>query len=547
MMRAYQGDLIDVRVLVGGQEEGHIMNVHGGKWLFQNDDPNSGWRNAQLMAISEHFEMRMPIVKLEGAVEPFADYLYTVDGASDGFWNGTWGLLRAYDRRRNDLRQLPSNPVGPAGVIAGIRNRTSFNGVCPQTAPVRMYNVSAVRAADILPDGTLVYNSRTGAFAGRPGPLNDPTALLYVLDQDINPATGKLRLGVPIEPLILRAAAGDCILVSLTNRFSAAPLHRNGFFAVPMVIEGFNANDLRASEYVGLHPQLVAYDVTRSNGFNVGLNAGRTRDENLISQTPKPGQVEVYQWYAGDLREVEDDLLVATPIEFGATNLMPADPIVQPGKGLVGALIIEPQGATWTTDPGTRAAATVTKRNGESFREFVLVNQTGVNLRDAQNRPICPVEGGVPCSGSEDAEDSGNKAVNYRTEPLWFRMGFNPGSVLELTRTKDFTDVLSNAKVGGEDPQTPVFTAQAGQEVRFRILNPGGPARNQVFQVHGHGWQRMPYRTTGDVASNEIGDNPHSPVYGAQAGHGPGNHFDVVLNGGAGGHFGRPGDYLYRD
>jgi manganese oxidase len=361
IMRTYQGDQIDVRVLVGGHEEGHIMNIHGMKWLFQGEDTESGWRSGQLMGISEHFETRAPIVPLEGAIEPLADYLWTVDASSDGYWNGTWGLLRSYDRRRNDLLELPSNPVGSSGVLARIRNRASFTGVCPQSAPVRMYNVSAVRAADILPDGTIVYNSRTGAFAGRPGPLNDPTGLMYVLDQDINPATGKLKSSVPVEPLVLRAAAGDCILVSLTNRFSAAPIRRNGFFSVPMVIENFNANDLVPSEYVGLHPQLVAYDVTRSNGVNVGLNAGRTRDADLISQTPKPGQIELYQWYAGDVSENTRGRLTATPVEFGGVNLLPADPIIHPNKGLVGALIVEPEGSTWTTDPDTRTAATVTK------------------------------------------------------------------------------------------------------------------------------------------------------------------------------------------
>ena len=225
---------------------------------------------------------------------------------------------------------------------------------------------------------------------------------------------------------------------------------------------------------------------------------------------------------------------------------MPADPIMHPNKGLVGALIIEPEGATWTTDPGSHTSATVTKPGGASFREFIVVHQSDVNLRDAQGRPICPVEGGTPCTGAEDAEDSGNKAINYGAEPLWFRMGYNPGTVLEKTRRKDFTDVLSNGKVGG-DPQTAVFTAQAGQEVRLRVLNPGGPARNQVFQVHGHGWQRAPYQTTGEVGSEVIGNNPLSEVYGAQSGHGPGNHFDVVLNGGAGGWFNQPGDYLFRD
>ena len=34
---------------------------------------------------------------------------------------------------------------------------------------------------------------------------------------------------------------------------------------------------------------------------------------------------------------------------------------------------------------------------------------------------------------------------------------------------------------------------------------------------------------------------------GAQMGHGPTNHFDVVPKHGAGGNFGIAGDYLYRD
>ena len=65
-------------------------------------------------------------------------------------------------------------------------------------------------------------------------------------------------------------------------------------------------------------------------------------------------------------------------------------------------------------------------------------------------------------NGAEDAEDSAQKAINYRTEPLWKRMNYAPETPFEKTRDFDFTNVLTNAQVGG-DPQTPVFTAQAGQ------------------------------------------------------------------------------------
>jgi beta-lactam-binding protein with PASTA domain len=148
----------------------------------------------------------------------------------------------------------------------------------------------------------------------------------------------------------------------------------------------------------------------------------------------------------------------------------------------------------------------------------------------------------------EDAEDSGNKAVNYRSEPMWFRHGESvPGADFETTRNIDFKDILSNSKVGG-DPETPVFTATSGTPVRFRLLQPGGHPRNGVFEVHGHIWQREPYQTLDpSVGSEVLGDNLHSEHYGAQAGLGPMNHFEILLENGAGGAFSVPGDYLWRN
>lgn len=47
--------------------------------------------------------------------------------------------------------------------------------------------------------------------------------------------------------------------------------------------------------------------------------------------------------------------------------------------------------------------------------------------------------------------------------------GGGPGGCQNATRDCDFTDLLSSALVGG-DPETPVFTALAGDDVRFRVL-----------------------------------------------------------------------------
>jgi hypothetical protein len=565
MFRAYQGDKVQIRVLVGAHEEGHVKTVNGIKWLQEPSERKSGWRGAQMMGISEHFELLAPLTEVVGTKGPFWDHLYRPSTSMDGQWNGAWGLMRAYKNKQRNLLTLPNNDKFSLaalvqGLVAGadtvdpatlslttiveekkISNPGDFNGVCPKVAPVRLFDVSAITAA-ALPGGTLTYNPRVGAFAGNPGPLNDPTALIYVNSSDLD-ATGRLRAGVPIEPLVLRAVAGECIKLTLRNRLPLIVPDRDGFSGLPPIVMKFNANQIRPSSSVGMQPQLLAYDVSRDDGMNVGQNNG--------DGTVFPGGSVVYNWYAGDLaRDPATDRLIATPVEFGTTNLLPADPIEQGVKGLGAVLVIEPPGATWTTDATTRTAATVTAPSG-AFREFVVVTQTSINLRDRNGTPICPIAGApadeaaTTCKGSDDAEESGNLGVNYRSEPMWFRLGFDPGAPFEQTREVNMTNAVSNSQVGG-DPATPIFTVKAGTPVRFRLTEPAGHFRNGVFQVHGHVWQREPY-VTGAVASQSIGNNPQSEYRGAQEGLGPGNHFDVVLQNGAGGAFKIPGDYLLRD
>ena len=530
MFRAYQGDNVQIRMVIGAHEESHVHSVNGIKWLQEPSEPKSGWRSAAHMGISEHFEFLAPLTDTgPGTGAPIEDHLYRVSTANDGQWTGNWGLMRAYRNNQRDLLALPNNPPGRR-----INNQQTFSDVCPRTAPVRQFNVTAITAA-ALPGGTLVYNPRTGAFAGNPGPLNDPTALIYVNSADLD-ASGRLLPGVPIEPLVLRVNAGDCIKLQLANRLPNPVPERDGFAGVPANIINFNLNQVTTSSQVGMHPHLLGYDVASSDGMNVGQNSPQTVGPNSIGSA--------YTWYAGDLRvDPATNNLIATPVEFGAVNLLPADSIKQPGKGLGAVLVVEPQGATWTTDPNTRTAATVTA-SGSTFREFVVMVQTGVNLRDRNGNPICPVEGGTPCVGVEDSEDSGNMGVNYRSEPMWFRLGFDPGTPFEQTRNVDMTNAVSNTQVGG-DPVTPIFTAKAGTPARFRLVDPGGKQRTGVFQLHGHIWQREPY-LAGTVPSQTIGNNPISEFRGSQEGFSAQNHFDIVLQNGAGGAFKIPGDYLFR-
>ncbi|MFQ5719441.1 MAG: copper oxidase [Acidobacteriota bacterium] len=540
MMRAYDDDHVQIRVLVGAHEEGHIFSIHGVNWKFEPSWADSGNRNAQMMGISEHFEFLSPLTAAKSARGPFIDYLYEAGTSSDDIWNGMWGILRSYNNAQTDLPALPNNPAGGPGIA----NAGDFAGVCPKIAPERLFDVTAVLASDVLgPDG-VVYNSRTGT-AGV-GPLTDPTAILLVRSADLD-KQGVLAAGTPIEPIVLRARAGDCIEMVVRNNLPAQVPDQAGFNTMPMIVDGFNANDVMPSARLGLHAQLVATDVSRDDGAAVGF-------QNLNQLTPPQGnQKDRYFFYAGTLEtDPATGNLVATPVEFGASNLISSDPIKHSNKGLIGSLIIEPQNATWTEDAGTRLAATVCP-GGESpctmaapgaFREFVTLFQTDVNLRCNGCGPDPADPNAVPSlAQAEDPEDSGQKAINYATEPFWFRFGFAPDT--PLTQTRDRTDMdqaVSNTLVGG-DPQTPIFLANAGDAVRFRLLSPAGHARNIVFALHGHVWQQEPWIN----GSTQIGDNALSLWEGAQMGHGPANHFDAVLENGAGGLFKIGGDYLFRD
>ena len=517
LLRAYEDDKVQIRILVGAHEEGHNFSVNGIKWFFEPSDNESGYRNSQMMGISEHFEFLVPTLPHEG-VGAFADYLYTPGRSVDDQWNGLWGLMRAYGSVQADLKTLPNNPNG--GKV--ITNIGDFNGVCLKTAPVRNFDISAALARDILADGTLIYNHRTN----QGGYLHDPTAIMYVNTSEISSA-GKWDKTRKPEPLVLRANAGDCINLTLRNRLPATAPDLAGFNTLPMIVNHFNANQVIPSSYVGLHPQLLFTDVTRGDGMEVGFNP---------AQTAAPGNFVTYQWYAGDISVDATGFATAVPIEFGATGLLSSDPIKHSNKGAFGALSIEPKGSTWAWDPNQRAAATVTFSDGTVVKDFVVMLQNDVNLRYSSDGSAVKL-----IKDEDDAEDSGQKGVNYRTEPMWKRLGYAPETPFTTTRTFIFTNALSNTQVGG-DPETPVFTVKAHTNARIHLLEPGGHQRNNVFAVHGHVWREEPYQANSTMLAGRVA----SEFMGAQMGVGPSSHFNILLRNGAGGAFGVTGDYLYR-
>ena len=103
--------------------------------------------------------------------------------------------------------------------------------------------------------------------------------------------------------------------------------------------------------------------------------------------------------------------------------------------------------------------------------------------------------------------------------------------------TSNLLDQPASSPVG--DPKTPIFTANIGDQVRFRMTHPLGTGDSQVFTIHGHSWQRNPYQKNSLI----IGSNNLSQWLGSRDNHGSSDHFDLVIDK-AGGTFGNAGDYL---
>ena len=534
LLEAYANDRVQIRTLVGAHTQAHAFQVHGVKWLYEPDNPNSGWRNAQLMGLSEHFEMLFDLpgtVFKHGslpapALPPFADYFYSPSSDIVGLNNGLWGIMRAYGAPVPGVHPLPNNlKIEPSEKDLFKEGYDKAPKNLQQPFDVTAVTADVIKDKDPLKNGSLVYNGRD------PGSqLSTNEAVFYVHTKDLAPDGKSLKKGVKVEPLILRAAAGQWIKVTLRNGFDVKSKALTDLQTLPYgtpFTGGPDAPqpDMKTSAKVGLHPQLVGYDPINANGVLVGFNP----KDRLVD----PGQTRDFYWYAGELKRGEDGKIQARPIEFGATNLTSADQLLQPQFGMVGALIIEPEGATWVEDVSSRASATVTVPAAPGFREFVVIDQNMVANSAAGNSVLAAVAG------------SAIGAINYRSEPFGIRGSPSNAQNFPQPAPAGYSLIFSNNMFNPPaDPQTPVFVAAAGTATRFRMLVPSTVTSNAinappVFIVHGHHWQEEPYI----FDSSKLGDNPLSETQGAVQG-GVGQKFDLVFPS-AGGRSKVAGDYLY--
>lgn len=506
VLKAYEGERVQIRLIHGAQEVQQVFTVHGQRWRREVSNPDSPYVGAQEIGISEHFEVDTGRLAQVSGGAPQVDYLYHY-GTTDALWNGAWGILRTYDkpdatdRQTNRLVAQFLRPlarktnVDLAALRAQLPTDAKRNA-CPLFTPQRTFNVEVWAARDLLPSGTLQYNQRAG--------IHDPAALLYVHADEV----ADLRSGARApEPFVMRANAGDCLVVNLTNRLPAdRPVPDLPGDALMPTTVSLNADDLAPSHWVGMHAQLVHYDPRTSDGTNVGYNP---------EQLAAPGQTRQYVWYAGKLawEDPSGFLQLGKPVEYGTIPLRAMGDVVKHGAaGMIGALIVEPRGATYWDEnnlkplPNNRSSTRATIRSGKTaYKEFVLFYQDGLNLRQGAETGNAAIEQHWV---GDDSYDFGERAFNYRTEPLWSRIDYslqdrasnctralsiandiNP-CVLQPTLMVD-DDAALPADMRGLPVETPVFEARAGEAVKFRVLQPDGRARMHSFRVLGHSYPDM--------------------------------------------------------
>ncbi len=447
---------------------------------------------------------------------------------------------------------------------------------------MKSFDVSAARVCELFgncgqPGAGTLYSRRYG--------ITDPNALVYVLNRESatcqrnagtldkggcyqngpNPPSNDATLEQlkadftegrrSIEPLVLRAAAGQCITVKLRNHLSpqaAGPLReplleKDAFHNfLPMITDGFNLNQFSMSHSVGLSAPRVTQNVALADGSNVGLNgaiwstylgqpplarmgslaapcaplkvaSGETQEEHR-SRCTAEASID-YVWSATDLQRHDAASRAYTdargrpavknlPVEYGALPLRSfGDAVKHPVHGLVGALVIGPKGSQVCADvrrsqPGGTSRAVCDADGNRLYGDHVLVMQDAVSA----------VQGGFPVpdlKGAEEPDDYGVKAINYKTEPLWARRGGSPSVDFGARNTEfDYTAVFSSVPQGSGceagmppngngplacDPETPVIEATVGEPLRLHFVHPGGHTRQQGLTISGHGVNPHPW------------------------------------------------------
>jgi manganese oxidase len=473
IFRGYRGDPAKFRLVHAGVKETHVFHYHAHS--FFRDPLNTDSDVFDAISISpQNWYTIDTLYGLGSLAGTFGDFIIHCH-LYPHFGVGMWAINRVFDTLQDGsqcypngvpikaLLPLPDRPcppvptkerpgfpnfipgkVGckaprpPLGIVGG-RGLTELerNAAVPTarpgavfTDPCMIEDNPAVQEVNVsLIELPIVYN-RQG--------WNDPKGRMYVRDEDLDDVLAGRKQP---EPLILHMNAGTCLSVNFTNRLPEVA----GGDAFQLVTRTYEAS---------FHVHFVKFDVLVSDGANVGWNY----DSSVL-----PGETIRYEYFA----DVELKAWFFHDHLFASYHQQ---------HGVFGSTVVHGRFST-VLDPRTGeevevgTQVTVTHPFIPDYRDFVLMVQDFALLFDENGCPLNPPE----FPGSQD--DPGLFAVNYRNEPLQFRLG------------EDCDPAYSFSSFVNGDPFTPILHCYEGDPIRIRILQ-GAQEESHSFNVHGLRWKK---------------------------------------------------------
>jgi hypothetical protein len=347
---------------------------------------------------------------------------------------------------------------------------------------------------------------------------NDPIGKMYALTDRLDDIASEASsqtasIGLrddAIQPLVIRANQGDCVEVRFTNTASGGDF--------------------------GLHIDGLEFNVS-SSGDAIGANP---------TSAVAPGQSTTYRFAIPDDARLEGGhYMHPGPGYRSAVN-----------HGLFGALVVEPPGSTYwnasTPDQplvsgweaiikpkGVNAACISTVRVPTcAFREAALLHHEIGNdnevLKDKKGLDLPLVD------NTTGSYRPGAFAMNYRSEPFRNRL---------LAFPKEKAHAYSSYTFG--DPSTPMMRGYLADPTKIRLMHVGAE-KFHVYHLHGGGdrWRFNPVADpTYNYADTGLRKDPATILSPSQRldsqSIGPGESYNLEIEGGAGGVQQSSGDFLY--
>ena len=384
-------------------------------------------------------------------------------------------------------------PEAAASVNIAVKRQSGAPGVqvTRMKENEKVYNVAAIHK-------DIVY-TRFGD--------HDPNGMMYVLQEDkervqnckgFNCGHDPLFYGsrdkdadaLAPQPLVIRANVGDTITINFTNEL----------------------NDMASS----IHIHKANYYADSSAGSVTGYN---------VDSTAQSGETITYEWEIPDNPSVEG-------IYYFYSHV---DPRWQVPHGLHGALIVEPKGSVYLdTESGEPLnagwGAIIDNPDPEirAFREYVVMFEDRLDIVDANgNKPVDYYTG---------VQDTLGKGISYRSAPF-----FNNQNMF-------LDESMAYGSYTFGEYSTPVPRWYVADPMRVRVVH-AGSGEHHVFHNHAHRWRVNPKQEEDNLTepskSNEYDAIfPKSTRIDSQT-MGPGEVFDLEMEGGAGGAQRTVGDVLF--